>query len=86
MQELDDLVGARPNFLHLSGLLDGIEIVAHVVDAAAGRRHDIIEAGEIAHEQHLGIGALGIEPAIGHRLSATGLIARVDDLVAEPLQ
>ena len=32
------------------GLLDRVEIVAHVVDAAAGGRDELIEAGEIAHE------------------------------------
>ena len=86
VQELDQLEDARTNLLHLGGLLDRIEIVTHVVDAAAGRRHDVIEAGEIAHEQRLGIGAVGIEPAVGHRLAAAGLVARVDDLVAEALE
>jgi hypothetical protein len=86
VQELDDLVGARPNFLHLGGLLDGVEIVAHVVDAAARRSHDIIEVGKIAHEQRLGVGTFGVEPAIGHRLPTAGLVARVYDLVAEALQ
>ena len=86
MQELDDLIGASANFLDLGRLLDRIEIGAHVVHAAAGRRDDIIEPGEIAHEQRFGGGAIGVEPAVGHRLSAAGLIARILDLVAEPLQ
>ncbi len=86
MQELDQLVNARPNFLHLGGLLDGIEIIPDVVDAAARGRDDVIEAGEIAHEQRLGVGAIGVEPAICHRLSATSLIARVIDIVAEPFE
>ena len=47
---------------------------------------DVVEAGEIAHEQRLGVGAFGVEPAIGHRLAAAGLVARIDDLVAEALQ
>src|ERR1700733_16246997 len=86
VQELDQLKGARPHLRHRGGLLDRVEIVAHVVDATARGRDDVIEAGEVAHEQRFGIGAFRIEPAIGHRLSATGLVARVDDLVAEPLQ
>jgi hypothetical protein len=86
VQEFDELESASPHFPHLSGLVDGVEIVAHVMDAAARGRHDLIEAGEVAHEQRLGVGGFGIEPAIGHRLSATGLVARVDDLVAEALQ
>ena len=44
MQELDQLVGSRTHFFHFGRLLDGIEVVAHVVHAAAGGRHDIIEA------------------------------------------
>ena len=67
VQELDQLVGAGANLLDRVGLLDGVEIVAHVVDAAAGGRHDVIEAGEIAHEQRLGVGASALNPlfAIG---------------------
>jgi hypothetical protein len=86
VQELDDFVGARPHLLHCGGLLDRVEIIAHVVDAAAGGRDDIIEAREIAHEQRLSVGAFGVEPAIGHRLAAACLIVRVHDLMAEPLQ
>ena len=86
MQELDELVGAGANFLHLGGLFDRIEIVTHVVHTAAGRRDDIIEAGKIPHEQRFRRGAVGVEPAVRHRLSATGLVAGIDDLVTEPLQ
>ena len=75
-----------PNLLHLGGLLDRIEIVTHVMNAAPGRPDDVIEAGEIAHEQSLGFGAVSVEAAVRHRLSATGLVAWVDDLVAEALQ
>src|SRR6516164_1033171 len=85
-QELDQLVGARPHLFHLGGLLDRIEIVAHMVDAAARWRDHIVEAGEIAHEQRLRVGGLNIKPAIGHWLSAAGLVARVYDLVTEPFQ
>ena len=54
VQELDQLEGARANLLDLVGLLDRVEIIAHVVDAAAGWCHDVVEAGEVAHEQRLG--------------------------------
>src|SRR5215472_14942227 len=86
VQEFDELERALPYLLHLRCLLDRIEIVAHVMDAAPRRRHDIIETAEIADEQCLGIGALGVEAAIGHRLSAARLVARVYDLMAEALQ
>src|SRR6516225_8895417 len=86
VQELDQLVSARSHLFHLGGLLDRIEIVAHMVDAAARRRDHVVEAGEIAHEQRVGVGGLNIEPAIGHWLSAAGLVARVYDLVTEPFQ
>src|SRR5262249_17994709 len=72
--------------LHVRYLLDRIEIVAHVMDAAPRGRYDVIETAEVADEQCLGIGALGVEPAIGHRLPAAGLVARVYDLMAEALQ
>jgi hypothetical protein len=76
----------RAHLLHLGGLFDRVEIVADVVNAAAGGCDDIIEAGEVAHEQRLGIGAFGIKPAIGHRLAAAGLIAGIHDVMAKPLQ
>ena len=86
MQELDQLVGAGADLLDRVGLLDGVEIVPHMVDTAAGRRHDIFEAGEVAHEQRLGVGRFRVEPTVRHRLGAAGLIVRVLDVVAEPLQ
>src|SRR5258708_4353462 len=86
VQKLDQLEGARADLLDFVGLFDGVEIVAHVVDAATGRRDDVVEAGEVAYEQRLGVGAFGVEPAIGHRLSATRLIPRIDDVMTEPLQ
>jgi hypothetical protein len=55
--EFYKLIDAGPHLLDLDGLLDRVEIVAHVVDAAARGRHGVIEAGEIADEQSLGIGA-----------------------------
>jgi len=58
-------------------LLDGVEIVTHMVDAAAGRRHEVVEAGEVAHKQRLGVGRFCVEPAVCHRLAAAGLIVRV---------
>src|SRR5208282_6744027 len=86
MQELDQLESSCPYFLHLRTLFDGIEIVAHVVDTAAGGRDDVIESGEVAHEEGFGRGAVRVEAAVGHRLSAAGLVAWVHDLVVEPLE
>jgi len=86
MQELDDLVRAPPDGGHLGGLHDGIEIIAHVVYAAPRGRDDVVEAGEIAHEQRFGGGAFRVEAAIGHRLPATGLIAWVNHLVPQTLE
>jgi hypothetical protein len=86
VQELDQLVGSRADLLDRVGLLDGVEIVPHMVDAAAGRCHDVVEAGEVAHEQRLGLGGLRVEPAVCHRLAAACLVAGVLDVVAEPLQ
>jgi hypothetical protein len=86
VQELDQLVGSRADHLHDVGPLDGVEIVSHMVDAAAGRRHDVVEAGEVAHKQRLGVGRFRVKPAVRHRLAAACLIVRVLDVVAKPLQ
>jgi hypothetical protein len=50
VQELDQFVSSRANLRHRRGVLDRIEIVAHMVDAAALRRHHVVEPGEVAHE------------------------------------
>src|ERR1700732_332961 len=86
VQELDQLVSSRADHLYDVGLLDGVEIVPHMMDAAAGRRYDVVEAGEVAHEQRLGAGRFRVEPAVRHRLAAALLLVRVLDVVAKPLQ
>ena len=86
VQKFDQFEGSRTDFLDLVGLLDGVEIVSYIVDATAGRCDDVIEAGEVAHEQRLSGGGFVVEPAIYHRLAAAGLVARVVDVVAEPLE
>jgi hypothetical protein len=86
MEKLDDLEDAPANRFHLWRLLNGIEIVAHMMDTAAGRRDDTIKAGEIAHEQGFGRGAIGVEATIRHWLSATALIARINDIVVKALE
>src|SRR5438132_4322727 len=75
VQKLDQLVGAGANLLDLRCLFNRIEIGTHVVNTAARGRNDVIEAGKIAHEQRLRVGAVGIEPAVCHWLPATGLVA-----------
>src|SRR4051794_2136022 len=85
MQEFDQLESPRTHLLDVVGLLYR-EIVPYVVDATAGRRDDVIETREVAHEQRLGIGAFGVETAIGHWLAAAGLVAWIMDIVTEPLQ
>lgn len=63
VQELHQLIGASSDLLDLIGLRDRVEMVAHVVNAAAFRPNDIIEPGEVAYEQGLGISAFPIEAA-----------------------
>src|SRR5271166_1422464 len=86
VQELDELEGAGANLRDLFRLLDGVEVAAHMVDAATLWRHHVIEAGEVAREQGLGGGGIAVEAVIGHRLPAAGLVARIYDLMAEALQ
>ena len=86
VQELDELIDSRTDLLHLIGLFDRVEIVAHMVDAASLWRHDVIETREVAHKQGFCGCAIGVEAVIGHRLPAAGLVARVYDFMAEALQ
>ena len=86
VQELDHLEGAGANLLDLQRLFDRIQIGAHVMDATAGGCNDVIEAGKVADEERFRVGALGVEPAVRHRLPATGLVTGIDDLMTEPLQ
>ena len=86
VQELDQFEGARANLPDFVGLFDRVEIVAHMMNATAGWRDDVVVAGEIAHEQRLGVRAFGIETAVGHRLAAAGLVARIVDIMTEPLE
>src|SRR5438270_12694494 len=85
VKEFDQLEGSRADLLDLVGLLYGIEIVAHVVDAAAGRRNNVVEARAVAHEQGLGAGAFSVEPTVRHWLSAGSPIARISAILREPL-
>jgi hypothetical protein len=86
MQEFDELIGSRADLRHRVGLLDRVEIVTHMVDAAAGRCHDIVEAGEVLHKQRLGAGRVHVEPAVRHRLAAARLVERIDELMSESLE
>jgi hypothetical protein len=45
-----------------------------------------VEANEVTHEERLGCRAIGIEPAVRHRLAAARLVPWICDLVAEALQ
>ena len=63
LRAVDQIIGPCPDFSHVVGLFDRVEIVANVVDTSARGSHDIVEPGEIAHEQGFGGGAVGVEPA-----------------------
>ncbi len=77
VQELDQLERLDADLLHLVRLLDGVQVVANLVDAAPGRRHHVIVRGEVPDEQRLGRRGLFMAPGVGHRLAAAGLVARV---------
>jgi hypothetical protein len=86
VEEFHKLEGSCANMLDFVGLLYGVEIVAHVVDAAAGRRHDAVEDCKVTHEQRFGVGCISIVTAIGHRPAAAGLVAGIFDVVANSSQ
>jgi len=86
VQELDQLPGSGPDLADLRRLLDGVEVEADVVDAAAGRPDDRVEILEAADEERFGGGGIFLAAAVGHRLTAAGLIERILDRAAEPGQ
>jgi len=86
VEKFDQLQGVFADLNDLANLRDRGEVLPHVVRAAAGWGHDVIEAFEVLHEQTLGASRLGVTAAIGHRLSAAGLIERIGDFETEPLQ
>src|SRR5271166_5204513 len=86
MQKLHELEGVYPDLLNLRRLLDRVEIVAHVMDAAPRWGDDVIETGKIADEEGFGVSAIRVETAIRHRLAATRLIAGVNNLMSEPFK
>jgi hypothetical protein len=86
MQELNQLIGIAFDLLRLCGLRYGIQVLAHVVGTTARWSHDVLELLEVLHEQRLGPGRILLTTAVRHHLPAAGLVERIDDLDAEPLQ
>ena len=86
MEELDELTGPGPDLPGLRRLLDRVEVEPDVVDAACGRPDDRVEILEAVDEEGFGGGGIFLATAVGHRLPAAGLIERVLDRAAEPLE
>ena len=82
MQELNKLVGALPDRYDVFSPLDRIKVVAHVMHTASRRGNDKVESREITDEERLSVGAVSVEPAVCHRLAATRLVARINDVIA----
>src|SRR5206468_4175220 len=86
VQKLDQFVGMLAHVLDGVGLLDGVEVMAYLLDAATGRSNDAIEVFEVLDEEMFRLRGVALVAAVGHRLSTTGLPQWIADLEAEPLQ
>jgi len=72
--------------LHGSGLLDGVEVLAYLLNAAPCGADNAIEVFEVLNEEVFRLSGVALISAVGHRLSTTSLPQRIADLEAEPLQ
>src|SRR5262249_26359592 len=86
VQELDEFPGAGSHLAGLGRLIDRVEVEADVVDAAPGRPDNRVEFLEAVDEVGFGGGGVFLAAAVGHRLSAAGLLERVLDRTAEPFE
>src|SRR4029077_18880344 len=86
VQELDELTCPGPNLPGLRRLFDGVQVEPEVGDAAPGRSDDRVEILEAADEEVFGGGGIVLGTAVGHRLPAAGLVERILDGAAEPLE
>jgi len=86
VQELDELSGPGADLPGLGRLFDRIEVIPDVVDAAPGWPDDRVEILEAVDEEGFGGGGIVLATAVGHRLAAAGLVERILDRAAEPLE
>src|SRR5262245_8430901 len=86
VQKLDQLVGVLTHMLHGISLLDGVEVMAYLLDAAPRRSNNGLEILEVLDEEAFRRHGVDLIPAVGHRLSTAGLPQRIAHLEAEPLQ
>lgn len=74
VEEFHQLIGVLTNVLHIIRLLQSIEVAAHFFYAASGRSDDTIKILKVIDEETFGRLSIPFIAAIGHRLSATGLV------------
>jgi hypothetical protein len=70
------------NVLNCLGLLDGVEMMAYLLDAATGRSNNAIELLEVLDEEAFRRSGVDHVSAVGHRLSTAGLPQRIAHLEA----
>ncbi len=86
MQELDQFTGPGPDLPRLRCLFNRVQVEPDVVDTAPGRPDDRVEILEALDEEGLGGRGIFLAAAVGHRLAAAGLVERIIDGAAEPLE
>src|ERR1700761_1237223 len=86
VQKLDQFIGDGAHLLHLSGLLDCSQMLAHVMNTARRRTDDVVVSREIARKDLLRAGRFGLGAAVRHWLAAAGLLLGIVHLDAEALK
>src|SRR5919108_5564332 len=86
VQKLHQLVSVLAHVLHGLGLLDGVEVLAYLLNTATCGADDAVEVFEVLDEEAFRLSGVALVSAVGHRLSTAGLPQRIAHLEAEPLQ
>src|SRR5919108_3432213 len=86
VQKLHQLIRVLAHVLHGIGLLDGVEVLAYLLNATTCGADNAVEVFEVLDEEAFRLRGVALVSAIGHRLSTAGLPPRIAHLEAEPLQ
>src|SRR5471032_1467755 len=86
VEKFDEFVGARSHLAHGRGLLDGGQMLAHVVDTTSRWADDVVVIGEISGEYPLGAGRFLLRAAVRHRLAAASLFLRIIHFYAQAFE
>ena len=86
MQEFHQLPGRGPDLPDLWRVVKGVKVEPNMMDATPRRSDDRIKVLEAVDKVSFGSGSIFLTTAVGHRLSAAGLIKRILKPAAKSFQ